>query len=123
MLRPAQAFSCPPPESVSEWGEEMSVRFEDVSGTQGSKPEGWVYSTRDGERRDHAASEVFGIPMQVVDSRRDLKGEMDVVLKCQPIFGTDEMTAPISSPSRGSSRRGPVIRWISSYSLETEWCR
>jgi hypothetical protein len=69
MPHPAQAFSCPPPESVSKWGGEMSVRFEDVSGTQGSKPEGWVYSTRDGELWDHAASEAFGIPTQVVDSR------------------------------------------------------
>jgi hypothetical protein len=35
MLPPAQAFSCPPPESVSKSGEEMEVHFEDVSGTQG----------------------------------------------------------------------------------------
>jgi hypothetical protein len=39
MLPPAQAFSCPPPESVSKWAEEMKVRFKDVSGTQGSQPE------------------------------------------------------------------------------------
>jgi hypothetical protein len=30
-----QAFSCPPPESVSKWGEEIEVRFEDISGSQG----------------------------------------------------------------------------------------
>jgi hypothetical protein len=57
-----------------------------------------VYSTRDGKRWDHAASEAFGIPMQVVDSRKELKGEKDVILDCQPIFGTDEMTAPVSAP-------------------------
>jgi hypothetical protein len=34
-LPPSQAFQCPPPESVSKWGEEVSVHFEDVSGTQG----------------------------------------------------------------------------------------
>jgi hypothetical protein len=74
MLHPAQAFQCPPPESVSKWGEEMEARFEDISRTQGSRPEGWVYSTREGDRWDRAASEAFGIPMQVVDSRREIKG-------------------------------------------------
>jgi hypothetical protein len=88
----------PPPESVSKWGEEMVVHFEDVSGTQGSKPEGWVYSIRDGDRWDQAVSDAFGIPMQVVDSRRELKGEVDVCFKCKPIFGTDEMTAPVNAP-------------------------
>jgi hypothetical protein len=28
-----QAFNCPPPESVSKWGEEIEVRFENISGT------------------------------------------------------------------------------------------
>jgi ribonuclease HI len=50
MLPPAQAFANPPPESVSKWGEEMEVRFEDVSGTQGSTPIGYVYATKEGER-------------------------------------------------------------------------
>jgi hypothetical protein len=36
--------------------------------------------------------------MQVVDDRRDIKGQIDVCLKCRPVFGTDEMTAPISAP-------------------------
>jgi hypothetical protein len=39
-LPPAQAFQFPPPESISKWGEEVAVHFEDVSGMQGSKPEG-----------------------------------------------------------------------------------
>jgi hypothetical protein len=38
--------------------------------------------------------------MQIVDPRRDIKGEKDVYLKCKPIFGTDEMTAPVSRPKR-----------------------
>jgi hypothetical protein len=84
-LPPAQAFANPPPESVSKWGEEMEVRFEDVSGTQGSA--GYVYATKEGERWNRAASEAFGIPMHVVDSRTELKGEKDVSMKCKPVFG------------------------------------
>jgi hypothetical protein len=45
-LPPAQAFANPPPESVPKWGEEMEVRFEDVSGTQGSVPTGYVDATK-----------------------------------------------------------------------------
>jgi hypothetical protein len=57
-----QAFSRPPRESVSKWGEEIEVRFEDISGTQGSQPTGYVYARREGTRWDKAASEAFGIP-------------------------------------------------------------
>jgi hypothetical protein len=101
-----QVVTYPPPESVSKWGEEREVRFEDVSGTQGSKPTGFVHEKRDGERWDRAASEAFGIPMHVVDTRTDIKGEADVVLKCRPIFGTDEITAPVSAPGRRQFKAG-----------------
>jgi hypothetical protein len=101
-----QAFSYPPPESGSKWGEEIEVRFDDISGTQGSKPTGYVYATKEGTRWDRAATEAFGIPMQVVDTRMELKGDSDVVLKCRPVFGTDEMTAPVSAPGRRQFRPG-----------------
>jgi hypothetical protein len=91
-------FNCPPPESVSKWGEEIEVKFEDVSGMQGSQPTGYVYARREGTRWDKAASEAFGIPMHVVDPRTEIKGDEEVILKCKPIFGVDEMTAPISTP-------------------------
>jgi hypothetical protein len=84
----------------------MNVHFEDISGTQGSKPTGYVYMTREGEQWDRVASEAFGIPMKVVDTRTDLKGESDVTLKCKPIFGTDEMAAAISAPGRRQFRAG-----------------
>jgi hypothetical protein len=101
-----QVFTSPPPESVSKWGEEMEVRFEDVSGTQGSTPIGYVYTTKEGERRDRAASEAFGIPMHIVDSRTKLKGMENVILKCKPVFGEDEMTAPVVAPGRRQFRGG-----------------
>jgi hypothetical protein len=44
--------------------------------------------------------------MQIVDSRRELKGEKDVVLKCQPIFGIDEMTASVSAPKPRQFKTG-----------------
>jgi hypothetical protein len=100
VLTLTQVFTNPPPESLSKWGEDIAVRFEDISGTQGSRPTGCVYTTKEGERWERAASEAFGIPMQVVDTRTDIEGESDVVLKCRPVFGTDEMTAPISAPGR-----------------------
>jgi hypothetical protein len=84
-----QAFANPPPESVSKWGEEIEVQFEDISGTQGSKPTGYVYATKEGARWDRTASEAFGIPMQVVDTRTELKGDSNIVLKCRPAFGLD----------------------------------
>jgi hypothetical protein len=84
----------------------MEVRFEDVSGTQGSMPNGYVYATKEGARWDRAASEAFGIPMHVVDQRTELKGETDVVLKCKPVFGTDEMTDPVVAPGRRQFRVG-----------------
>jgi hypothetical protein len=95
-----QAFSCPPPESVSKWGEEIEVRFEDISGTQGSRPTGYIYAKKEGTRWDKAASEAFGIPMQIVDPRTEIEAEGEVVLKCRPVFGMDEMTAAMSAPSR-----------------------
>jgi hypothetical protein len=84
----------------------MEVRFEDVSGTQGSTPIGYVYTTKEGERWDRAASEAFGIPMHIVDPRTELKGMENVVLKCKPVFGQDEMTAPIVAPGRRQFRGG-----------------
>jgi hypothetical protein len=84
----------------------MEVPFEDIIGTQGSKPVGYISTTREGERWDRVASEVFGIPKKVVDPRTELKGEKEVILKCTPIFGTDEMTAPISAPERRQFRMG-----------------
>jgi hypothetical protein len=44
--------------------------------------------------------------MQIVDPWREIKGEKDVLLKCQPIFGTDEMTAPISAPKPRQFKTG-----------------
>jgi hypothetical protein len=102
----AQVFANPPPESVSKWGEEMEVHFEDVSGTQVSTPIGYVYTTKEGERWDRAASEAFGIPMHIVDPRTELKGMENVILKCKPVFGEDEMTAPILAAGRRQFRGG-----------------
>jgi hypothetical protein len=101
-----QTSSCPPPESVSKWGEEIEVKFEDVSGTQGSKPTGYVYAIREGTRWDRAASEAFGLPMQVVDTRTAIEGGSEIVLKCRPVFGMDEMTAPVSAPKRRPFQSG-----------------
>jgi hypothetical protein len=101
-----QTSSCPPPESVSQCGEEMEVRFEDISGTQGSQPTGYVQTKREGNRWDKAASDAFGIPMQITDPRTDIQGGTDIVLKCKPIFGLDEMTAPVSAPGRRKSPPG-----------------
>jgi hypothetical protein len=72
--------SCPPLESISKCGEEIEVKFEDVSGTQGSKPTGYVYARREGTRWDRTASEAFGIPMQVVDTRTEIEGGSEIVL-------------------------------------------
>jgi hypothetical protein len=95
-----QAFKCPPPESVSKWGEEIEVKFEDISGTQGSQPTGYVFGKREGTQWDKAATDAFGIPMQITDSRTEIAAGENIVLKCKPIFGLDEMTAPISAPNR-----------------------
>jgi hypothetical protein len=101
-----QTSSCPPPESVSKWGEEIEIRFEDVSGTQGSRPTGYVYARREGTRWDRAASEAFRIPMQVIDTRTEIEGGSEIVLKCRPVFGMDEMTAPVSAPNRRRFQSG-----------------
>jgi hypothetical protein len=95
-----QAFNVPRPESVSKWGEEVEVKFEDISGTQGSQPSGYVYQRRVGEQWDKAASDAFGIPMQITDPRTEIAAGDKVILKCKPIFGLDDMTAPISAPNR-----------------------
>jgi hypothetical protein len=44
--------------------------------------------------------------MDVVGSRTELKGEKDVILKCEPIFGTDEMADPVVAPGRRQFRVG-----------------
>jgi hypothetical protein len=104
-----QALNYPQPESVSKWGEEIEVRFEDTSGTQGSKPTGYVNVTKEGTRWDRAAKEAFGIPMQAVDTRTEIKGDSNVVLKCRPVFGSDEMTAPVSAPGRRQFSLFPLL--------------
>jgi hypothetical protein len=101
-----QAFNCPPPESVSKWGEEIEVRFEDISGTQGSHSTGYVHARREGTRWDKAASDAFGIPMQITDPRMEIGRGDDILLKCKPIFGLDEMTAPVSAPNRRQYQPG-----------------
>jgi hypothetical protein len=101
-----QAFSYPKPESVSKWGEEIEVKFEDISGTQGSQSTGYVFGKREGKQWDKAASDAFGIPMQITDPRTEIAAGDSVVLKCKPIFGLDEMTAPISAPNRRQFQAG-----------------
>jgi hypothetical protein len=46
--------------------------------------------------------------MQIVDPRREIKGEKDVYLKCKPIFGTYEMTAPVSHPKARQFTAGTI---------------
>jgi hypothetical protein len=99
----------PRPESVSKWGEDIKVKFEDISGTQGSQPEGFVHGKREGDQWDRAASSAFGIPMQIADPRTEIAAGEEVILKCKPIFGLDEMTAPISAPIRRQFRPGNSI--------------
>jgi hypothetical protein len=44
--------------------------------------------------------------MKIVDTRRDIKDETDVCLKCTPIFGTDEMATPANRPKTRQFSRG-----------------
>jgi hypothetical protein len=90
-------------------GEEIEVKFEDISGTQGSQPTGYVFGRREGKQWDKAASDAFGIPMQIADPRTEIVAGENVVLKCKPIFGLDEMTAPISAPNRRQFQVGKSI--------------
>jgi hypothetical protein len=87
----------------------MESLFEDISGTQGSQPTGYVYGRREGNQWDKAASDAFGIPMQITDPRTEIVAGDSVVLKCKPIFGLDEMTAPISAPNRRHFQVGKSI--------------
>jgi hypothetical protein len=104
-----QAVDFPRPESVSKWGEEIEVKFEDISGTQGSQPVGHVFGRREGNQWDKAASDAFGIPMQITAPRTEIAAGESVILKCKPIFGLDEMTAPISAPNHRQFRAGKSI--------------
>jgi hypothetical protein len=108
-LPPAQAFPCPPPESVPRWGEEVQVDFKDTSGTHGSVQKGWVYTFRDGDSWDRAAFEAFGIPMKVTDQRRDIKDVKNPQLACEPVYEQEE------SARQASFKRPPTGR---SYNID-----
>jgi hypothetical protein len=104
-----QAFDLPRPESVSKWGEEIEVKFEDISGTQGSQPTGYVFGKRKDNQWNKEASDAFGIPMQITDPRTEIVAGESVILECKPVFGLDEMTAPVSAPNRRQFRAGKSI--------------
>jgi hypothetical protein len=65
-----------------------------------------VFGKREGTQWDKAASDAFGIPMRITDPRTEIAAGDNVVLKCKPIFGMDEMTAPISAPNRRQFQAG-----------------
>jgi hypothetical protein len=44
--------------------------------------------------------------MQITDPRTEIAAGEKVILKCKPIFGLDEMTAPISAPNRRQFQAG-----------------
>jgi hypothetical protein len=44
--------------------------------------------------------------MQITDPRTEIVAGETVILKCKPIFGLDEMTAPISAPNRRQFQAG-----------------
>jgi hypothetical protein len=90
-LPPATAFNNPEPQSTSQWGDKTKVSLIDERGSHGVEGvDGWVTLMREGTNWDEAATEAFGVPMQITDIRTQVVADTLMMTKCTPNHGQPE---------------------------------
>jgi hypothetical protein len=105
-LPPVTAFLHPEPKSMSQWEDKVKVMFLNTScsyGVQGF--EGWASSVKEGTNWDEAASEVYGVPISVIDDRTQIEGGAMMIIKCTPNCDQDEAV------KAGSFTKLPTNAW------------